>query len=395
MEPGGVIKTCYNCADLLTDSTQTVSGYGCAVSLLHHPEDPSSVNRIRATTGEMTVEIFPSKGFAIGQIYIDERPLLWDAPIGLSDPDTLDLYSDEIAINGKPAAGFTFLRNFSAGIEFYGLRNWGMPVREAEKDFLHPLHGETSNIPVELCDVTIDHMETGLTATFIYRNMHRDHAGVWYRQGEQLYMVERRVVIPREGRRLQLIDRVENISNRPLRPDWGYHVTFRPSRGSRLLVPSASVENRTGEKVPENIELWSPAKDITVREETGIIHKKLAKVAPESAGRTRAVIVHPDQTGARIGFPLTPYFQTWFSRGGAGSHEFTTFSDMKPLFSKNWDGIGIEFGSSALDHDANTDPSVPAQAFIDPGQSLTIRMDIDFLAGEELQRLVAVDFPLL
>ncbi len=45
------------------------------------------------------------------------------------------------------------------------------------------------------------------------------------------------------------------------------------------------------------------------------------------------------------------------------------------VFKRNWDGQGIEIGSSALDHDGNVDPEVPETRALEPGESLEIAID--------------------
>lgn len=378
-------KSRFICRGPASVKSQTIVGSGAAVSLIHRQEDPPDVNRIIASFRDLQVEILPSKGFSIGQVYLNGRPQLWDPPIGICDPGTLNLYSDEIAINGTPAPGFTFLKTFCGGIEFYGLRNWGMPRYDEQKKFLHPLHGETSNIPVDFCDVEINDKEIKLSSSFIYRDMVDNAPGIWYRQGRELYEVVRLVVIGKN--RIQLIDRVKNISEETLKPDWGYHITFHPTDGSRLLVASSSVENRSGERVPEDFDRWSPAVNSRVREETGIIHKGLRHIISENGNFCYALVVHSDRPEIKIRFPASPYFQTWFCRGGADSNEFTKVSGGKPLFTRNWDGMGIEIGASALDHNENTDPSVPEPAPLAPGSSLEISLTLDFVDGKVLKEL--------
>ena len=202
-------------------------------------------------------------------------------------------------------------------------------------------------------------------------------------QGCGLFEVERKVIVVKD--KLQLIDSVKNISNEPLKPDWGYHITFLPTKGSQLQVPSASVENRSGDKVPKDFDRWSPARNNKVREEIGIIHKGLKKFSSENGRFSYALVIHPDNTGIKVSFPVSPYFQTWFCKGGAYTEEFTRVSDGKPLFSRNWDGIGIEFGSSALDHNGNTDSSIAEQVSLAPGSLIEIPLSIDFVDGNELQ----------
>jgi len=379
--------TRFNCKNLASNKSQTIIEAGSSVLLVHRSGDPSTVNKIIASANGLEVEILPSKGFSVGQIYLNGQPKLWNPPIGICDPETLDLFSDEVAINGTPAPGFTFLKTFSSGIEFYGLRNWGMPRYDEQSNFLHPVHGETSNIPVDFCDVEINDENLILTASFIYRDIPDKSTGVWYQQGHELFEVERQVIIRKDKPQLQLTDRVKNISKESLKPDWGYHITFLPTDGSRLLVPSTSVENRSGDKVPEDFDRWSPAKNNKLREETGIIHKGLKSISSENGNLSYALVVHSDHSGIKIGFPVSPYFQTWFCRGGAYTDEFTNVFDGKPLFTRNWDGMGIEIGSSALDHNGNTDPSVLEQEPLAPGSSIVIPLSIDFIDGNELKEL--------
>jgi hypothetical protein len=124
----------------------TVSENGFTIRVFHLPEDPANANRIRVITSEVEVELLPSKGLSLNQAWIKGKPVFWEAPINLPDTETIDLLSDEVCIHGNPAHGFTFLKTMVAGVELYGLRNWGMPVTIDGK--LLPLHGETSNIPV-------------------------------------------------------------------------------------------------------------------------------------------------------------------------------------------------------------------------------------------------------
>ncbi|MEN8228214.1 MAG: DUF4432 family protein [Bacteroidota bacterium] len=383
----GKEKTRFFCKNLASNQSLVVVDSDCSVSLVHQSGDPPGVNRINASLNGFDVELLPSKGFSIGQVFRDGKPVFWNPPIGICDPDTLDLFSDEIAINGTPSPGFTFLKTFCGGIEFYGLRNWGMPSVDEKTNFHHPIHGETSNIPVDHCDVEINDREIRLSASFIYREFPCKPAGTWYLKGRELFEVERRVVIGRNKPQLQIIDRIKNIRNKPLRPDWGYHITFHPSDGSQLVIPSASAENRSGNTVPGSFDRWSPATNNKMREETGIIHKGL-KTKPSDFGNLGyALVIHPENTGCKISFPVSPYFQTWFCKGGAQSKEFTRVSDGKALYSRNWDGMGIEFGSSALDHNGNTDMSVPGEVPLDPGSSIEIPLVIDFADGIELQQL--------
>jgi hypothetical protein len=188
-------------------------------------------------------------------------------------------------------------------------------------------------------------------------------------------------VLPGAADGFQVTDEILNISEVPLVPDWGYHITFRPVAGSRLLVPSARVMARPGGDLPEDVETWHPAAKEKTRSETGIIHQGLMRDSTGGTGSCKVLLRYPDGLPIVLSFPPSPYFQTWFCNGGAFSEEFTMAGTGEPLLKRNWDGQGVEFGSSPLDHDGNSDPSVSYRAQLEPGESLVNRIGIR-LPGE-------------
>ncbi|MBN1143361.1 MAG: hypothetical protein JXA72_03020, partial [Bacteroidales bacterium] len=88
-----------------------------------------------------------------------------------------------------------------------------------------------------------------------------------------------------------------------------------------------------------------------------------------------------------LSFPPSPYFQTWFCNGGANSDEFTFTDNNLPVLTKNWDGQGIEIGSSPLDHDGNIDRSVEYEEILQPGQVFENEIRIDILTGSQVKSL--------
>jgi hypothetical protein len=117
-----------NVKDLSQNLQNTISENGFTIGVFNLQEDPENANRIRVSTPEVEVELLPSKVFSLSQAWIKGRPIFWEAPIGLPDTETIDLWSDEVFINGNPAPGFTFLKTLVGGVEMYGLKNWGMPA---------------------------------------------------------------------------------------------------------------------------------------------------------------------------------------------------------------------------------------------------------------------------
>jgi len=352
--------------DVSKNINNVIQDSGFSISLLHLPEDPVNANRIKISYDNTVIDLLPSKGLSLGQAWIKGQSVFWEAPIILPDTETIDLWSDEVCINGNPAKGFTFLKTLVAGVELYGLSNWGMPV---EKDLkLQPLHGETSNIPVDKVSCSIEDDCLTISASFDYRTFEGDMNLPWYQRGEALYKVTKKVMLKKSAWEIKLEDTIENISNRSLTPDWGYHITFRAEDGTQVIVPSAKTEVRGGGLLSENYNIWKPGADMSKRTESGIIYKEL-----HTTGENNSVsaIKYPDGSYVEIIVPQVPYFQTWICAGGKGSNEFT-FKNGESLLHKNWDGIGIEIGSSALDHDGNIDRSFHYQPDLEPGQKLVI-----------------------
>jgi len=363
--------------DLSLNKKNETEWNGFIFRAFHLKGDPETANRIRVSNKLVEVELLPSKGLSISQAWINGKPILWDAPIGLPDTETLNLWSDEILIDGCPAPGFAFLKTFAGGIEFYGLKNWGMPTLIDGK--LQSLHGETSNIPVSEVQFFVDGDVCTVKATFIYRSFEGDDQLPWYERGEEIFRVTKNVVLTKNSLEMTIEDTIENISSVNQIPDWGYHVTFKPEPGATIMVPSAKAECRGGGLLPKDYNIWQPSSDSTQRIENGVIFKDLQK--QDEADFCQTLFLNPDGSGIVLKTPPSPYFQIWLCSGGAETKEFT-WRNGEPVFMRNWDGMGIEFGSSALDHDGNADPSINPEPILKPGDERKIVFSFSFVSTQ-------------
>ncbi len=351
----------------------------------HVPGDAPGVKRLTLESINWNIELLPSKGFSVGQAIYKGQRIFWDAPTGLIDPNDWDPLSEDVCINGAPAKGFSFLKTFASGIELYGLKNWGMPREEIDGRLL-PLHGESSNIPIDTVEVETGADKISLSVSIVYKSMLGDISTPWYLRGEPLFRIDRRVGISESSGEIVLVDRIVNISEKDLSPDWGYHITLRPEEHSKLLIPSKRIECRGSDKLPEDIDTWTSAEKEIVRNETGIIHKELKTWETSMGKLCRVLQKHESTNGVLISFTPSPYTQSWFCNGGANSKEFT-YRDGKPLFEKSWNGQGIEIGSSALDHDENTDGSVSYEPSILPGAQQQIVISVKPVEEAELSEI--------
>ncbi|MBN2764018.1 MAG: DUF4432 family protein [Bacteroidales bacterium] len=371
------------CRDIsLNEETKFKAG-DFSIEVIHRENEPANALRIKVERGNLRVELLPSKGLSVGEAFINGYPVFWEPPTDLIDPDMLDLDSREILVNGKETDGFTFLKTFMGGIEFYGMKNWGMPRVDEKTGELFLLHGETSNIPVEEISVTLYGDRLELAGKFIYRNFDFTPGKTWYLSGEPLYEITNTVVLSGKEPAIRYITHARNISGQKLEPDWGYHVTPRPEDGSRLIIPSKSVEDRNGALVPGDYEIWHPAKNPGIRTETGIIHKGLKLYRENNKTFSKCLVVYPSGRGISVSFPPSPYFQTWFCNGGANSKEFSYAASGEPVFRKNWDAQGIEPGSSALDHNGKIDRNVEYKKFLAPGEFFENEVTVEMLSEEQ------------
>ena len=381
------LKFQFNCEALSLNWNRVFEYNGFRAEIMHRHGEPPNALRIAIVRDDLSIELLPSKGLSVGEVFYGKLPVFWDPPAELPDTDQLNLISPEIAISGKASKGFTYLKTFMAGIEFYGLRNWGMPRKDQHTGEIHPLHGETSNIPVKTVTGQFHRDYLEMTTTFLYRSFNYDSELPWYESGKPIYKITKTVILPSEANYFKITDRVENITDSIVVPDWGYHITFRPEKGSKLLVPSEKIEERSGGKIPDDIETWYPAINPETRNETGIIHKGLKIFENDGKKVNKVLMYYPSGRGFVLSFAPTPYFQTWFCNGGANSDEFTLASNNQPVLKKNWDGQGIEIGSSPLDHNGNIDTSVVYKEILQPGEALENEIKIEMLSGPQVKPL--------
>lgn len=383
------IEAVLNCKQRSTNSSNHLEYDGFEVTIAHRQGEPEGVNRIVLSYQELfSVELLPSKGLSVGEAFYHQRPIFWKPPVDLVDPNTLAFGSDEVWCNRQSTPGMTFIKTYMGGIELLGFDNWGMPYTDPDTGRLYALHGEVNSIPVETVVVNISKERLEAQGTFVVRTFEGDKALPWYQRGDALYEVTRMVVLTKDSPAIRVKDTIKNISPENQTPDWGYHLTLRPEKGAAYLIPSQSIEVRLGGEVPPDHEIWPPADNAPKRVERGIIHKGL-KVLPDvfnGEGGVRSLLRYPDGTGIAVTTTPAPYFQTWFSVGGFNTQEFT-YADGTEVLKRNWDGQGIEFGSSALDHDGNVDPAVAYDPILPPGQTVSINILVEVLSPEKTQEV--------
>lgn len=364
---------------------------GCSVEYIHEPYDPPGINRVNITAEGLHVELLPSKGMSIGTVLHGKSMLLWRSLLDiLPDPDHVDL-TGELIRNGEPLRGFKFIEYLVGGVMMFGLGTWGMPYEDGKTGKSATLHGEVSNIPVERVSVRAGKESLELSGEFFVHDGKGDTNETWYRRGERLYRVRKRVVLHKRRLIVAVSDTISNVSGKRRDPDWGYSLKFHPYNGTEYLVPSRNISLRSGGTPGPAHERWRPAGEESVREERGIIHRGLlVKKSLLNGNGVETLVRHRNGEGLRVVVPESPYFLSWFSSGGKGSREFVlpgdTGAGSMKVFEKSWNGIGPEFGISALDHDGNVDPCI-VRTSLEPGESFNVDFFFQPVSSNEMRNL--------
>jgi len=372
------------------DRRKGIRHAGYRIELVSEPGDPVGTDRLEITADGMELELLPTKGLSVGEVSFEGVPLFWDPPRAtLPDPDTLDLMAPML-IGGEEIVGFRFVEAFLGGLEMMGLRNWGMPMQDTATGALLPIHGEVANIPIRKLRIIASDAGIEINGSFLARYGKGGGRAPWHRRGTPVFEVTKRVIVKRGRPRITVLDHIANVSPRTETPDWGYHMQLRPRPGARFLVPSREARERAGKKLPINHDRWDPAKKKATRVERGIVHRGLrrTRAALEGEPGTRCLLLYPDGSGIGVTVPPCPYFLSWFSCGGKGSTEFMLPGPKRQarIMKRDWNGVGPEIGSSALDHDGDVDPRVKTPT-LKPGETMAIRLAIERLDAKPAARL--------
>jgi hypothetical protein len=352
------------------------------ISVLHIDGDPVSVYRLYVVTPlGLKIELTPSKGLSVRDCTYQNRQMFWDSPMeNLPDPEEVDLRSTVIC-DGVPVPGNGWIKYFASHVELLGLKNWGVG-RELPDGSQYSLHGNVSNIPVETVDIDI--VDNGLRVRGSFDVYGADE--ILAVPGELPdYAIERSIYLSDDKPAVYLADRITNLTNHVITPDWGYHVQLKPEEGCRLLFPYKSVSERFGNPVPENHNVWTKAHVEENREERGYVYRGLKKEPcfQDGSEGIRGLLKYQDKPGIEIIMPYAPYTMGWFSCGGGKGENFMIPSDQpgvppRKMLEKNWDGIGPEIGASDLDHGDNVDPDAKISV-LSAGESMVLQIELRFL----------------
>ncbi len=363
---------------------------GLDYELKHINNDPENVYRFYLKNESYFLELTPSKGLSVRDFSYKGRNFFWDSPLNvLPDPRDINL-EDSLIINGSEVKGTRWIEYFVSHIEMLGLDNWGM-TKEINGRILC-LHGNVAMIPIEQIILTEKEESVTVSGEFYIYDPNRIFP---HKQNVDPYFkVQKNIELFLKKPALLIRDVITNIGRNSRFPDWGYHVQLRPEKGSRYLIPSKEVRKRWGGKLEDNYEYWKEAEEEAVRIERDYIHRNILykdNAFPGGGRGVETLLLYSDGTGIKCTIPPSPYTMSWFSCGGKNGSEFVLPKDAeipeKKLLEKNWDGVGPEFGASALDDDGDTDPDV-MQRDLSPGESKELKIYLELLDRERASSLL-------
>lgn len=356
-----------DCIKLKNNKENIIEKSGFLVKIFHKDEDDILVNRIliehkdknsrdiehkdkNLRDNDMTVELLPSKGLSINEAFYKGQPFFWEPPMGgLPNPDDFDPF-EKMYIDGALVDGFSWLKQFTGGVEMLGLENWGMPRDDAESGFEFPMHGTASLIPIKSIKVNINEETVEIIGTFEVRNTRSAKTKPWYENGEVIFEVTKRIIIKPKSARIILKDSILNKSNEKRFANWGYHVQMSAVEGAEYLIPSKS-QKRIGESTAQtNREIWYNSKRENVREQVMNRHTDLRVTDNIFEGKSgfRTIMKYPDGHAVLNVIPACPWVASWMSAGGAGGDEWRLAKKGPSIMKKNYNGFGPEFGSMDL-----------------------------------------------
>lgn len=357
--------------DLRISERKTCSAFGFTVRSYHEPGDPPSVNRISLEREGYRLVLLPSKGLSVGSAFSNGLPIFWDPPlINLPDPNSIDLDSP-LLVSGTEMRGMGWVKYFTGGVEMLGLRNWGMPLLDKTTGELLPLHGEASVTSVQEIQVVFEPNMVTVSGRFPVPGG---------------FGIRKRITLLRDVPRILIHDTITNTSYETNCPDWGYHVQLYPEPNCRYLIPCKHVVARNrGELPSDDYQYWTPCGE-KERQERGFVHLHPVTHYDQQLGgpATRTLLRYPAGHGTLVTIPQCAYLLSWHSSGGADSDEFVVPSPAPrrkhthKVLTRNWDGVGPEFGASSLDHDELISAPVEREA-LPPGGCLELRLAIESL----------------
>jgi galactose mutarotase-like enzyme len=257
------------------------------------------VSLIELESGDLSLQIMPTRGMGIWRGHCGDVPLKWDAPsTGPVHPAFVNL---------ADPSGLGWLDGFNEWLVRCGLENNGSPEFSESGILKYPLHGRIANTPAHSVTLSIDREKGDITLTGVVRETR-----LFFKKLE----LTSSLTIHSGTSSFTIRDTVTNLSAEPGTFQLLYHInTGMPfvSAGARAVVPFDRMAPRTKHAV-ENLSDWNKFGPETSGS-TEVVF--FFDPAADKEGRVKTMLVNAEgNRGLVLGFDkkALPLFCLWKSR---------------------------------------------------------------------------------
>jgi hypothetical protein len=245
---------------------------------------------------DKTIEILPTRGMGIWRAHCSNVRFGWDSPIkGPVHPNWVDL---------GESTGLGWLDGFDELLVRCGMISNGAPEFYPDGRLKWGLHGRIANRPATDVSIEVDNVRQSIsiTGTVVEQRFH------FYR-----FALSSRTTISGHSNEIEIVDRIENQSDRPGSVQMLYHCNFGPpilGPGSQFFAPIIKVNPRD-EVAVSGFSAWRSFREpaSTYQEEVYFL-----ELAADKLGSSLAMVTNREQSLAgyvRFDVDKLPYFTLW------------------------------------------------------------------------------------
>ena len=256
---------------------------------------------VEISAGDTRVAVLPDRGLGIWKAVAGGTELGWRSPVqGPVHPRFVPLVEP---------SGIGWLDGFDELVARCGLVSNGAPDFDASGRLRHPLHGRIANLPAHELAATLDESAGTIALTgAVDETRFLVHA----------LRMTTTLTLRAGSRRIDWIDTVTNLSDRPATMQLLYHVNLGPpllGAGAEVVAAVEELAPRDAAAVPD-VPTWNRY-DAPQAGRGEQVH--FARLRADAAGRATALLVAPGgERAAALSWtaPTLPCFTLWKNQGG-------------------------------------------------------------------------------
>lgn len=253
---------------------------------------------VEVDNGRLRYWLLPERGMGIWKMWLDDLEIGWQSPLaGPVSPAFVPLYDP---------SGLGWLDGFDELLCRCGLESNGAPEFDATGRLRYPLHGKVANLPANGLEIGYDEEHAAIHVTGTVDESRYHH--------QKLRLHSSATTVPGEVR-LNILDRVANLSAMPAEFQLLYHINFGApllDAGSRIVAPVKTLVPRT-ETAAAAVDVW----DRVEAPRSGFLEQVyFMELLGDESGMSRVMLRNAAGTrGVSLRFDLgqLPCFTLWKS----------------------------------------------------------------------------------